>query len=247
MRNKWLLVVWTALAVAGCSKQEKSAEKAVDAATGVAALDTDDKRASYSLGVNLGMRLKQQQVVINVDSFTRGFTDATSDKKRLLTDEQVATELQNFEKRRAEAAEKATKGLADKNKAESAAFLAENAKKDGVKTTASGLQYKIVKAGKGPMPKSSDEVQVHYAGKLVNGTEFDSSIKRGEPVTFPVNGVIAGWTEALQLMPEGSTWEVYIPSDLAYGPGGTGDVIGPNAALVFEVQLLKVNKAAKAK
>lgn len=243
MRNKWLLVVWTALAVAGCSKQDQAADKAAQAGAVDKILDTEDKRASYSLGVNLGMRLKQQKVSLNVESFTRGFTDATTDAKRLLNDEQVATELQNFEKRRAEEAEKAMKDIAEKNKTESAAFLAANAKKEGVKTTASGLQYKIVKAGKGPIPKAADEVQVHYAGKLVNGTEFDSSIKRGEPVTFPVNGVIAGWTEALQLMPEGSTWEVYIPSDLAYGPGGTGDVIGPNAALVFEVQLLKVNKA----
>jgi FKBP-type peptidyl-prolyl cis-trans isomerase len=245
MRNKWLLVACTALAVAGCSKQDQAADKAADAGDAAQILNTDEKKASYSLGVNLGMRLKQQQVVLDVATFTRGFTDATTDAKRLLTDEQVQTELQNFEKRRMEAAEKAMKDMAEKNKAESEKFLAENAKKDGVKTTASGLQYKVITEGKGAKPAATDEVQVHYAGRLVNGTEFDSSIKRGEPVTFPVNGVIAGWTEALQLMPEGSKWEVYIPSDLGYGPGGTGDVIGPNAALIFEVELLKVNVAKK--
>jgi FKBP-type peptidyl-prolyl cis-trans isomerase len=245
MLNKWLLVVCTALAVAGCNKQDEAADKAADAGDAAQILNTDEKKASYSLGVNLGMRLKQQQVVLDVETFTRGFTDATTDGKRLLTDEQVQTELQNFEKRRVEEAEKAMKDMAEKNKVDSEKFLAENAKKDGVKTTASGLQYKVISEGKGAKPAPTDEVQVHYAGRLVDGTEFDSSIKRGEPVSFPVNGVIAGWTEALQLMPEGSKWEIYIPSDLAYGPGGTGDVIGPNAALIFEVELLKVNRAAQ--
>lgn len=244
MRNKWLLVVGTALAVVGCSKDDQAGSNQTAVSGDVAkVLNTEDKRASYSLGVNLGLRLKSQDVKLETDSFTRGFADAMNDGKRLLNDEEVALELQNFEKRRMEAAEKEMQELSEKNKAASTKFLEENAKKDGVKTTASGLQYKIITEGKGPKPTANDEVQVHYAGRLTDGTEFDSSIKRGEPVNFPVNGVIAGWTEALQLMPEGSKWEIYIPSDLAYGPGGTGDVIGPNAALVFEVELLKVNKA----
>ncbi|HSB96405.1 MAG TPA: FKBP-type peptidyl-prolyl cis-trans isomerase, partial [Spongiibacteraceae bacterium] len=130
----------------------------------------------------------------------------------------------------------------EKNKAASEAYLAENAKKDGVKTTASGLQYKVETEGKGAKPKATDTVEVNYRGTLVDGTEFDSSYKRGQTVTFPVNGVIPGWSEALQLMTVGSKYQLYIPSDLAYGPGGTGGAIGPNQALVFEVELVDIKK-----
>jgi FKBP-type peptidyl-prolyl cis-trans isomerase FklB len=130
----------------------------------------------------------------------------------------------------------------DKNKTAGDAFLAANKNKPGVVTLPDGLQYKIIKAGNGPKPTANDTVTVNYAGTLINGTEFDSSYKRGQPATFPVNGVIAGWTEALQLMPVGSTWELYIPSELAYGQNGAPPVIGPNETLIFKVELLGINK-----
>jgi FKBP-type peptidyl-prolyl cis-trans isomerase FklB len=132
--------------------------------------------------------------------------------------------------------------VAKKNKAEGEAFLAENKKKEGVKTTASGLQYKVIKPGKGKKPKSSDTVTVNYRGTLIDGTEFDSSYKRGQPATFQVSGVIPGWTEGLQLMEEGAKWQLFIPSNLAYGERGAGGVIGPNATLIFEVELLSIQE-----
>ncbi|MFH2003497.1 MAG: FKBP-type peptidyl-prolyl cis-trans isomerase, partial [Bacteroidota bacterium] len=130
----------------------------------------------------------------------------------------------------------------DKNKIEGEAFLAENKKDKDVITLPSGLQYKIITAGTGPKPKSTETVAVHYSGTLIDGTEFDSSFKRGEPATFPVTGVIKGWVEALQLMPVGSKWKLFIPTDLAYGERGAGGVIGPNATLIFEIELLSINK-----
>jgi FKBP-type peptidyl-prolyl cis-trans isomerase FklB len=132
------------------------------------------------------------------------------------------------------------KKLAEKNKEDAVTFFAENKKKEGVKTLASGLQYKIITEGKGKNPKATDTVTVHYRGTLIDGKEFDSSYRRGEPATFPVNGVIAGWTEALQLMKAGAKWQIFIPSNLAYEEKGIGNVIGPNAALIFEVELISV-------
>ena len=131
--------------------------------------------------------------------------------------------------------------IADKNYKAGQDFLAENKKKDGVKTTKSGLQYKVVKSGEGKTPKASDKVVAHYEGRLISGKVFDSSIKRGSPATFPVNGVIKGWQEALQLMKEGDKWQVFIPSELAYGEKGVGRNIGPNEALIFDIELIKVN------
>ena len=132
------------------------------------------------------------------------------------------------------------KAAAEKNSKDGEAFLAENKKKDGVKSTASGLQYKVIKAGDGVMPKGTDTVSVNYKGTLIDGTEFDSSYKRGEAATFPVSGVIKGWTEALQLMKVGSKWQLFIPSNIAYGERGAGGEIGPNATLIFEVELLSI-------
>jgi FKBP-type peptidyl-prolyl cis-trans isomerase FklB len=132
--------------------------------------------------------------------------------------------------------------LGEKNKAEGEAFLAENKKKEGVKTLPSGLQYKVIKAGTGKKPKVTDTVTTHYRGTLMNGTEFDSSYRRGQPVSFQVNGVIPGWTEALQLMEEGAKWQLFIPSNLAYGERGAGRDIGPNATLVFEIELLSIEE-----
>ena len=169
----------------------------------------------------------------------------TKDEKPMMTEDEIKTTIQAFGQKLMAKREQEQKVAADKNKTASDAFLAENGKKDGVKTTASGLQYKVITEGKGDKPKADDTVEVNYKGTLIDGTEFDSSYKHGQSVTFPVNGVIPGWTEALQLMPVGSKYQIFIPSDLAYGPGGTGGVIGPNQALVFEVELVDIKKPEK--
>jgi FKBP-type peptidyl-prolyl cis-trans isomerase FkpA/FKBP-type peptidyl-prolyl cis-trans isomerase FklB len=159
-----------------------------------------------------------------------------------LTEEEKATVMQTFQEQAMAKREAEQKALSEKNIAEGTAYLEANKAKEGVTVTESGLQYRVITEGTGVVPTATDSVSVHYSGKLLDGTEFDSSIARGEPVTFDVTGVIAGWTEALQLMPKGSKWELVIPSDLAYGPGGNGP-IPPNSVLVFEVELLEVNAA----
>jgi FKBP-type peptidyl-prolyl cis-trans isomerase len=166
--------------------------------------------------------------------------------KLALTDEEVGAGMQQLQKTHTERMQAEQKVAADKNLADGEAFLKENATKEGVVTTESGLQYKIITAGEGPKPGAEDVVKVHYRGTLLDGTEFDSSYKRNEPVTFPVGGVIPGWVEALQLMPVGSKWELYIPSGLAYGPGGAGGQIGPNSTLKFEVELLSIEPKKEA-
>jgi FKBP-type peptidyl-prolyl cis-trans isomerase len=235
MRNKLLLCAAVATALVGCQpKVEKKELK----------LETDEQKVSYGIGLMEGKRFKQD-FTVDVEAFTAGLKSSISGEKPLMTEEEIKTTIQAFGQKLMAKREAEQKVAADKNKAASEAFLAENAKKDGVKTTASGLQYKVITEGKGAKPKADDTVEVNYKGTLIDGTEFDSSYKRGQPVTFPVNGVIPGWTEALQLMPVGSKFELYIPSDLAYGPGGTGGVIGANQALVFEVELLDIKKAEK--
>jgi len=162
--------------------------------------------------------------------------------KPRIAEEDAAKVMQEFQQQMMAKKEEQQKKLSEANKAEGDKFLAENKTKEGVQVTASGLQYKVITAGNGDKPKATDTVKVNYVGKLVNGTEFDSSIKRGQPVEFPVNGVIPGWTEALQLMPKGSKWEIYIPSELAYGPAGQGP-IPPASTLIFEVELLEIKAA----
>jgi FKBP-type peptidyl-prolyl cis-trans isomerase len=148
--------------------------------------------------------------------------------------------MQQLQREHSERMQAQQNELATKNRADSEAFLARNATEADVVRTESGLQYKVLSAGEGPKPTADDTVTVHYRGTLIDGREFDSSYKRGEPATFPVSGVIPGWVEALQLMPVGSKWMLYIPADLAYGPGGAGGLIGPNSALIFEVELLSI-------
>jgi FKBP-type peptidyl-prolyl cis-trans isomerase len=233
MRNKLLLCAAVATALAGCQpKVEKKELK----------LETDEQKVSYGIGLMEGKRFKQD-FNVDIDAFTAGLKSSISDEKPLMTEEEIKTQIQAFGQKLMAKKEAEQKAAADKNKTASDAFLAENGKKDGVQTTASGLQYKVVTEGKGAKPKADETVEVNYKGTLIDGTEFDSSYKRNQSVTFPVSGVIPGWTEALQLMPVGSKFELYIPSDLAYGPGGTGGVIGPNQALVFEVELIDIKKA----
>src|SRR5881396_2897078 len=196
--------------------------------------DQKDK-VSYAIGMQIGFNLARQKVDINPDVLNAGMKDAIAGKPQL-TPDQVKDVMAQFEKDM----EQKQKQLGEKNKAEGAKFLEENKNKPGVKTTASGLQYKVEKEGTGAQPKATDMVTVNYRGTLIDGTEFDSSYKRGQPATFPLNGVIKGWTEALQLMKQGSKYQLVIPSNLAYGERAMGPDIAPNATLIFEVELLDV-------
>ncbi len=205
--------------------------------------DKQDK-VSYSIGADVGNSLKRNDLGLNPDFVAKGLVDALNGKT-VLTEEEMHTVLQAFQGEMQQKMAAKQKVAGESNKTTSEKFLEENKKKDGVKTTASGLQYKVVTTGTGAMPKATDTVVVNYSGKLVNGTEFDSSYKRGEPATFPVNGVIPGWTEALQMMPVGSKWDLAIPASIAYGESAPPS-IGPNQALVFTVELLDIKKADKA-
>src|SRR5438552_17123467 len=194
--------------------------------------DQKDK-VSYAIGMQIGFNLARQKVDINPDVLNAGMKDAIAGKPQL-TPDQVKDVMAQFEKDM----EQKQKQIGEKNKTDGAKFLEDNKKKHGVKTTASGLQYKVEKDGTGSQPKATDMVTVNYRGTLIDGTEFDSSYKRGQPATFPVNGVIKGWTEALQLMKQGSKYQLFIPSNLAYGERSVSPEIGPNATLIFEVELL---------
>jgi len=207
--------------------------------------DTKDK-VSYSIGLDIGNTFKNQKMEINADVLAAGVKDGLSGAKPLLSQDEVRTVMTEFSKNMRERAAAASKEAAEKNTKEGEKFLAENKTKPGVKTTASGLQYVVEKEGSGAAPKETDTVVVNYRGTLIDGTEFDSSYKRGEPTTFPVNRVIKGWTEALQLMKPGGKYKLFIPSNLAYGPGGAGGDIGPNATLIFEVELLSSKPAEAA-
>ncbi|HKS96456.1 MAG TPA: FKBP-type peptidyl-prolyl cis-trans isomerase [Terriglobia bacterium] len=199
---------------------------------------------SYAIGMNEGRRLSQgiKQNDLDVDQalILRAVKDALSGSKFLLTDEEAQTTLKALQAELVKAQELKAQQLAETNKKESDEFLAANKAKDGVVTLPSGLQYKVLEEGTGPKPSVSDMVTVNYRGTLLNGTEFDSSYKHGQPATFNVGQIIKGWTEALQLMPVGSKWELYIPPDLAYGARGAGQNIGPNSALIFEVELISI-------
>jgi FKBP-type peptidyl-prolyl cis-trans isomerase FklB len=199
------------------------------------------QRASYSIGADIGSNFKRQEIEIDAKALAAGLSDALAGKTTL-TEAEMKETLNNFRKDLQAKMEVKQKSAGDKNVKEGEAFLAANAKKEGVKTTASGLQYKVIKSGTGASPKKEDSVKVHYHGTLVDGTVFDSSVERGEPVTFGVGEVIPGWTEALQLMKEGDKWQLYIPSKLAYGERAAGPKIGPNSTLIFDVELLSIVK-----
>jgi len=208
-------------------------------------LKTEEQKLSYSLGLIVGGQLKQDVQNVDLEAFQQGLQTIYNDGEPLLTPDQVNEVMQAFQQSKMEEQRKAVAKLAQANLEKGEKYLADNGKQDGVVTTESGLQYQQLKAGNGKKPAATDNVQVHYRGTLVDGTEFDSSYARGEPVTFPLNGVIAGWTEGVQLMDEGSKARLVIPSDLAYGPGGMGNAIGPNETLVFEIELLKIMPAGE--
>lgn len=208
----------------------------------VAAPKTEEERIGYSLGIMVGRQLQQDISELDVDSFSAALKDLYKGNTPSINDEEIGQILDQLQQKLAAEAQQKEAAAGEENLAKGQKFLAENAKKSGVKVTDSGLQYKIIKQGKGKKPTATASVKVHYEGKLIDNTVFDSSYARGEPVTFKVNQVIAGWQEALQLMPEGSEWEVYIPANLAYGPAGAGGSIGPNEALIFKVELQEIEK-----
>ena len=203
-------------------------------------LKTDKDKASYAVGMNMGKGLQKDAIDIDPNIFARGLKDGLAGGKTLMTEEE-ATAAINVLKAEVKKKQEAKMQLAgDANKKEGDAFLAANKTKEGVVTLPSGLQYKILTAGTGPKPTAADSVVCNYKGTLINGKEFDASSKHGGPATFPVGGVIKGWTEALQLMPVGSKWQLFVPADLAYGQRGAGGDIGPGATLIFEVELLSI-------
>lgn len=201
-------------------------------------LKTQKEKLSYTMGVEAGNNMKRQSVDIDPDVLLQGLKDAFSGNALLMGEEEMLAVKNAFRQEMMTKQAEEAKKLAEKNKKEGEAFLEENKKKEGVKTLPSGLQYKVITEGTGKSPKAADTVTVNYRGTLIDGTEFDSSYKRGQPVSFPVNGVIPGWTEALQLMKEGAKWQIFIPAGLAYGEKGAGNIIGPNATLVFDVELI---------
>lgn len=233
MKLRWVIVLGIIFFVSNVYAGEKLILK-----------DSKDK-VSYSMGVRVGSSLKKESIDINQDAFIQGFKDALSGDKKLMTDQEVVKTLMNFQKEMMAKEAARLKEIGEKNKKEGEAFLAENKKKDGIITLPSGLQYKIIKEGDGKVPTVNDTVTIHYRGTLIDGTEFDSSYSRGQPATFPVKGVIPGFSEALQLMKVGSKWQLFIPPNLAYGEHGAGEDIGPNATLIFEVELLSIKGEEK--
>ena len=217
------------------------------------ALETFEQKVSYVVGLNVGRQFDSDEIELDIPALVQALKDSQSGSDTAMTEDEMRSTMEELrtimtarlQKQQAEAAEAAALA-AETNAKEGAEFLAANAEKEGVTTTESGLQYKVITEGTGAKPGPTDKVTVDYRGTLIDGTEFDSSYSRGATATFGVNQVIPGWTEALQLMSEGSKWELYIPSDLAYGPGGTQGLIGPNATLIFEVELHTVGDKPEA-
>ncbi|MBI5472235.1 MAG: FKBP-type peptidyl-prolyl cis-trans isomerase [Ignavibacteriae bacterium] len=203
-------------------------------------LKSNQDSVSYVIGTQIGGNLKAQKVEVNIAALARGIKEGMDTGKTLLTEDQVRTLMTAFQQRMMEKQQAEAKTAGEKHRKEGEAFLAANKTKEGVVTTASGLQYKVITMGNGPKPKLEQTVTVNYRGSTIDGKEFDSSFKRGEPAVFGVGQVIPGWIEAIQLMPVGSKWELYIPAELAYGDRGAGENIPPGATLIFEVELLSV-------
>jgi FKBP-type peptidyl-prolyl cis-trans isomerase len=218
----------------------KSGQTSATKAPASRTLETPKDKLSYSIGMNIGKSLKRDNVEVDPDLLLRGVKDVLGGGTPLMTDEEAQSTLNELQADLRKKQEQEVQQLAETNKKEGEAFLAANKTKAGVVALPSGLQYKILQEGTGPKPTAADTVTVNYRGTLVNGTEFDSSYKRGQPSSFQVAGIIKGWTEALQLMSVGSKWQLFIPADLAYGPRSAGPAIGPNSTLVFEVELLSI-------
>lgn len=235
MSRLWISLTIVLVFVSASRAQDDA--KAADAKKG---LETTKQQASYGIGLSIGRQLQRQGLLIDPDALAKGIADILNEAKPQLTDEEIEAAVTAFERKMQAEKVARDKAAAEKNKKDGEAFLAANKKKDGVVTLESGLQYKVLKKGAGPKPKGTDTVRTHYHGTLIGGKVFDSSVERGEPATFPVGGVIRGWTEALKLMPVGSKWRLFVPSALAYGPRGAGGDIGPHATLIFDVELLAI-------
>ncbi|MCG8335886.1 MAG: FKBP-type peptidyl-prolyl cis-trans isomerase [Proteobacteria bacterium] len=203
-------------------------------------LITEKQKVSYSIGLSLGNNFKQQGIDIDTTTLVKGIEDAIKGANPLLTQEQIREVMTNLQKNMMAKKQKADAESAGKNKTDGELFLAKNKSKKGIVTLPSGLQYQVVRKGTGATPKATDTVVTNYEGTLIDGRVFDSSYKRGKPATFPVNGVIKGWTEALQLMKTGAKWKLFIPSELAYGARSAGPIIGPNSTLIFDIELLEI-------
>lgn len=220
-------------AMQACSQQKTAKNKDVS-------LKTFQDSLSYSIGMQIGSNLVQQNIEVNAETLMAALRESYSKGKPLLTEAQVASIMNKFQAQMMEKQQAEAKKKGDENIKKGQDFLAQNGKKAGVKTTASGLQYEVIKEGTGKQPTAENTVTVHYTGTLINGKKFDSSVDRGEPATFPLKGVIAGWTEGLQLMKIGAKYRFYIPSNLGYGDRGAGADIGPNEVLIFDVELIDV-------
>jgi FKBP-type peptidyl-prolyl cis-trans isomerase len=207
-------------------------------------LTDQKKKISYAIGLDIGKNFKDRAIDLDLDILAQGMRDAMNGAQPLLNAEEIQKVMNQFQQDMMKAEQQKRQARAGDNKLKGEAFLAENATKPGVQVTASGLQYKVISAGSGPKPKATDTVKVHYRGTLIDGSEFDSSYKRNQPAVFPLNGVIKGWTEALQLMNVGAKYQIFLPSSLGYGEQGAGQVIGPNATLIFDVELLDIEPAA---
>ncbi len=218
------------------------AMSATIAATDTTVLTTDIDKLSYSIGTDLGKNIKKQGIEINPTIMAKGIQDGMNGGTLLLTEQQMKDVLSKFQKDLMAKRTAQFDKKADENKTVGETFLSQNKSKEGVVTLPSGLQYKIITNGTGAKPAKEDNVTVEYAGRLISGEVFDSTEKTGKPATFKLSQVIPGWTEALQLMPAGSTWEIYVPANLAYGARNVGGLIGPNETLIFNVHLLSVNK-----
>ena len=205
-------------------------------------LENPDQRLSYGLAYLTGKDLVNRGMIVDAEAYAAGIRDAVTDKNPQITEEEIRAEMVSFQEKMRAKQEEGKVVVAEKNEKEGAEFLKINSEKEGVIVTSTGLQYEVIEAGDGDSPNAEDTVEVHYRGTLLDGTEFDSSYARNQTVNFGVTQVIAGWTEALQLMSTGAKWKLFIPSDLAYGPGGAGGVIGPNATLIFEVELISIAK-----
>ncbi len=231
----WATTATAGLLLFGCTAGGTNAEARPE-------LTTLKDKVSYSIGLNIGADFQAQGMDIDPDLLALGIKDAVAGAEPMLSEEQIRETIMAYQMEMIEKQETMMKGVAEKNLQEGEAFLARNAEREEVVVLDSGLQYRVVEEGSGATPGAQDVVTVHYEGRLIDGEVFDSSRQRGEPATFPVAGVIPGWTEALQLMQEGAKWEIFIPADLAYGERGAHPVIGPNAVLVFDVELIEINR-----
>jgi len=216
------------LALSACAKKD-------------AKLDTDKQKLSYAIGHNIARNLKQQNIELDTTALAAAFEDILSNKDSRLTQEEMRNAIMNFQREKL----KEREAQGEKSKAAGLAFLEKNKKKEGVKVTKSGIQYRVITPGKGKKPKISDTVKVHYRGTLIDGKEFDSSYKRKQPAVFPLRGVIKGWQEILPMMKTGAKWHIAVPPELAYGSHGQGGMIGPNETLIFEIELISIEKSGK--